>query len=161
MVQKVLLVSNSNEVLEIKKSAALKSKYLQGVIPSLQNEDKIPINANTLALKRAISFLEHHEEKEMGDIPKPLKDYQKFSNNISDSWDSELVDGLSREECFSLIKAAQELQVPALISLVASYCAFLINGKSVEKIREFFQVDNDLTSDEQKDIQRENACLNK
>lgn len=133
MVQKVLLVSNSNEVLEIKKSAALKSKYLQGVIPSLQNEDKIPINANTLALKRAISFcmckkfvprihllviVEQHEEKEMGDIPKPLKDYQKFSNNISDSWDSELVDGLSREECFSLIKAAQELQVPALISLV-------------------------------------------
>lgn len=28
----------------------------------------------------------------------------------------------------------------------------MINGKSVEKIREFFQVDNDLTSDEQKDV---------
>ena len=53
----------------------------------------------------------------MAPIPKPLKDYQNFRNNIEDSFDSDLVANLSRDETFDLLYTAQILQNDSLVSL--------------------------------------------
>ncbi|KAK8807277.1 hypothetical protein WA158_004036 [Blastocystis sp. Blastoise] len=155
-----ILKTGLNEQVIISQKAALKSKYIQTMFMSNPQLDVINVNTDLKSLQIVAQFLEHHEEKDMAEIPKPLKDFQKFANNISDPWDAQLVYGISREAAFSLIRTAQELQIPSLISLVSSYCAFLINGKSVEEIRSFFEVENDLNDEEKKQIQRENACLN-
>ena len=61
--------------------------------------------------------MDYHVNKPMAPVPKPLKDYQNFRNNIEDEFDSGLVIGLSREEIFDLLYTAQVLQNESLISL--------------------------------------------
>lgn len=41
----------------------------------------------------------------------------------------------------------------------AAYTASLINGKNVTELREFFQVEDDLTEEEKLQIDKENACF--
>ena len=41
----------------------------------------------------------------------------------------------------------------------AAYTASMINGKSVAELREFFQVEDDLTEEEKLQIDKENACF--
>ena len=116
----------------------------------------------------------------MAAIPKPLKDYQNFRNNIEDVFDSDLVCKLNRDETFDLLYTAQVLQNESLVALwyvglyqilllllflcisimiSAAYTASLINGKSVSELRDFFQVEDDLTEEEKVQIDKENACF--
>lgn len=103
-------------------------------------------------------------------IPKPLKDYQNFRNNIDDDFDSTLIMGLNRDDIFDMLYTAQILQNESLISLwqcfdmlfsycSAAYTASMINGKNVNELREFFQVEDDLTEEEKLQIDKENACF--
>ena len=104
-------------------------------------------------------------------VPKPLKDYQNFRNNIEDEFDSGLVIGLNREQIFDLLYTAQVLQNESLISLwylllcvyllncSAAYTASMINGMNVNELRDFFQVQDDLTEEEKLQIDKENACF--
>lgn len=62
-------------------------------------------------------IVEYHVTKPMSPIPKPLKDYQNFRNNIEDDFDSNLVTGLNRDDIFDLLYTAQILQSESLISL--------------------------------------------
>lgn len=41
----------------------------------------------------------------------------------------------------------------------AAYTASMINGKNVNELREFFQVEDDLTEEEKLQIDKENACF--
>ena len=108
----------------------------------------------------------------MAAIPKPLKDYQNFRNNIEDVFDSDLVCKLNRDATFDLLYTAQVLQNESLVALwyvtytwiwniihSAAYTASLINGKSVAELRDFFQVEDDLTEEEKVQIDKENACF--
>ena len=103
-------------------------------------------------------------------IPKPLKDYQNFRNNVEDDFDSTLIMGLNRDDIFDMLYTAQILQNESLISLwqcfdmlflffSAAYTASMINGKNVNELREFFQVEDDLTEEEKLQIDKENACF--
>lgn len=61
--------------------------------------------------------MDYHVNKPMVPIPKPLKDYQNFRNNIDDDFDSTLIMGLNRDDIFDMLYTAQILQNESLISL--------------------------------------------
>ena len=113
--------------------------------------------------------MDYHVNKPMAKIPKPLTDYQNFRNNIEDGFDSDLMVNLNRDETFDLLYTAQILQNESLVSLwylringvmtSAAYTASMINGKNVNELREFFQVEDDLTEEEKLQIDKENACF--
>ena len=53
----------------------------------------------------------------MAPIPKPLTDNQNFRNNIEDSFDSDLMVKLNRDDILDLLYTAQVLQNDSLLSL--------------------------------------------
>ena len=53
----------------------------------------------------------------MAPIPKPLTDTPNFRNNIEDSFDSDLMVKLNRDDIFDLLYTAQVLQNDSLLSL--------------------------------------------
>ena len=62
-------------------------------------------------------LVEYHLHKPMVPIPKPLTDNQNFRNNIEDSFDSDLMVKLNRDDIFDLLYTAQVLQNDSLLSL--------------------------------------------
>lgn len=62
-------------------------------------------------------LVEYHLHKPMAPIPKPLTDNQNFRNNIEDSFDSDLMVKLNRDDIFDLLYTAQVLQNDSLLSL--------------------------------------------
>ena len=179
MSKQIPVISKEGETIYISEEAACTSKYLATVLKDEPDCNRIMTNIPAKALKIAKEFrlscvfslciVEYHVNKPMAPVPKPLKDYQNFRNNIEDVFDSNLVIGLNRDDTFDLLYTAQVLQNEPLVSLwyvffhmftySAAYTASLINGKNVNELREFFQVEDDLTEEEKLQIEKENACF--
>ena len=145
--------------MEFSVEVANTSKYLQTVLKEDPEATEIQTTIPYNALVIAKQFLDYHLNKPMAKIPKPLTDYQNFRNNIEDGFDSDLMVNLNRDETFDLLYTAQILQNESLVSLCAAYTASMINGKNVNELREFFQVEDDLTEEEKLQIDKENACF--
>ncbi|OAO14981.1 S-phase kinase-associated protein [Blastocystis sp. ATCC 50177/Nand II] len=155
----VKVLSKEGKEVDFSEEAAKTSKYLQTVLKEDPTCTSISTTIPCASLEIARDFLEYHVNKPMASIPKPLTDNQNFRNNIEDDFDSDLVMRLNRDEIFDLLYAAQTLQNESLVSLSAAYTASLINGKNVTELREFFQVEDDLTEEEKLQIDKENACF--
>lgn len=175
----VKVLSKEGKEVDFSEEAAKTSKYLQTVLKEDPTCTSISTTIPCASLEIARDFrkggselshaVEYHVNKPMASIPKPLTDNQNFRNNIEDDFDSDLVMRLNRDEIFDLLYAAQTLQNESLVSLrwgkrdsvdcSAAYTASLINGKNVTELREFFQVEDDLTEEEKLQIDKENACF--
>ena len=57
---------------------------------------------------------------------------------------------------FDIVLAANYLDIKPLLKLGSAKIASLIKGKSIEEIRQFFQMDNDFTPEEEQRIREEN-----
>nr|GEW71474.1 SKP1-like protein 1A [Tanacetum cinerariifolium] len=61
------------------------------------------------------------------------------------------------ETLFDLIEAANYLNVKSLLDLTCQTVAEMIKGKTPEEIRKKFNIKNDYTREEEKEVRRENA----
>lgn len=68
----------------------------------------------------------------------------------------EVVAGLDREDKYDLLVAANYLDVKFVLEAGAKHIASLIEGKTVEEMREVLGVENDFTPQEEEELRREN-----
>lgn len=123
----ITVYSKEGLSVEIDEQSARTSKYLETVLKEEPDCKEIRTNIPQKFLVIAKKFccdsivssfiVDYHVNKPMAPIPKPLKDYQNFRNNIEDDFDSNLVTGLNRDDVFDLLYTAQILQNESLISL--------------------------------------------
>ena len=57
---------------------------------------------------------------------------------------------------FELVMAANYLDVKPLLELSCAKVASLIKGKSIQEIRQFFQIENDFSPEEEEQVMQEN-----
>ncbi|KAK8818586.1 hypothetical protein WA538_003899, partial [Blastocystis sp. DL] len=113
----IRVISKEGTSIELSEEVANTTKYLETVLKEDPSVTEITTNIPLNALEIAKKFLEYHLHKPMAPIPKPLTDNQNFRNNIEDSFDSDLMVKLNRDDIFDLLYTAQVLQNDSLLSL--------------------------------------------
>eukprot|EP00484_Ammonia_sp_Unknown_P023556 CAMPEP_0197027108 /NCGR_PEP_ID=MMETSP1384-20130603/7080_1 /TAXON_ID=29189 /ORGANISM="Ammonia sp." /LENGTH=489 /DNA_ID=CAMNT_0042455905 /DNA_START=36 /DNA_END=1505 /DNA_ORIENTATION=- len=96
---------------------------------------------STENMHRVLRYLGHHQGVRPEAIAKPIRS-TKMERIVTDLWDAEYINALSKKEVFQVILAANYLDCACLLHLGAAKIATLIKGKSPEEIRSILADDN-------------------
>lgn len=151
---KVKLIPEEGEAIEVEEDIAVMSVLVKSMIDDSGAEEDIPLpNVKKTTLDKVIEFCQHHKDEPLQEIEKPLK-----TNNIKDvvsTWYGEFVD-VKIEELYEIILAANYLDIKSLLELTCAAVAAMMKGKSIEEIRDLFNIENDFTAEEEEQIREEN-----
>ncbi len=118
------------------------------------NDKEIPLpNVKSEVLTKVIEFCKFYLTEQMNEIEKPLK-----SNNMSEvvqKWYADFVD-VEQVMLFELILAANYMDIKPLLDLTCATVASMIKGKTPDDIRTTFNIKNDFTAEEEKQVREEN-----
>merc|ERR1712006_55274 len=95
-------------------------------------------------LEKVIAYCTYHTEN------KDVKEYE------TEAWDKQFA-AVDDDTLFSLILAANYLDIKPLLDLTCKTVADYIKGKTPEEIRIRFNIKNDFTPEEEEEVKRENA----
>lgn len=153
--QKTLtLISSDNHKVQIDSKSAEKSVLLRGLIIDYSEDTDIPINEITgKILNKIVEWLIHWRDAEPKIIPKPLPsaDFKE----ATEEWNVEWISQFSLEDNYEIIVAANYMDIKPLLDLSCARIAIEFKGKSIEEIREKFEIPIDMTDEEQQQIEEE------
>lgn len=135
----VLVIENKK--IPIKKSVAKLSGLLKIMIENDSKETEIPIvNVKERIMRKVIVFMNYYNENPMNNISKPIKSTNM--NELVSEWYSNFVniDENNKNKLYELISAANYLDIKPLLDLTCAKIATMIKGKSLEEIRNVFNV---------------------
>ena len=154
----IKLISEENEIFFIDKKAAKKSQLLKDCMDDDEDFKELNlIKVNSKYLKLIIEFLEHYKDSEPKIPERPLSD--RFEKLV-DEWTKNFFSKLKLDDIFSLILSSNFMNIKCLIDLCCAYIADTIKGKTPEEIRLIFNINNELTTEEENQIREENQwCM--
>lgn len=137
------------------KEVACQSVFLKNLLADMSgsSEEMIPLpNVTGNILSKVIDFMEHHRN----DPPLP-PDYEEMirATDSMDEWDAEFCK-VDQGTLFEIIVAANYLDIKVLLDTTCKAVAGMMKGKSPEEIRKLFNIENDLSPEEEEAIRREN-----
>ena len=154
----IKLISKENEVFFINKKAAKKSQLLKDCMDDDENFKELNlVDVNSKYLKLIIEFLEHYKDSEPKIPEKPLNDRFEKSD---DEWTKKFFSKLDSNDIFELLLGSNYMNIQCLIELCSAHMADSIKNKTPEEIRKTFNISNDLTEEEKKQIIAENQWIN-
>jgi len=134
---KVNLISLDGSVFTIDKKVGMQSELLREKLEYVnENENEnIPLSDITgNILEKVIEYCEHHRDDKIDEY-----DYDDDENK--DVWDSEYLERFTtKEDLFHTALAANFLNIKNLFNLTCRHIANNIKGKTVEEIREYFNI---------------------
>ncbi|GAW81588.1 suppressor of kinetochore protein 1 [Plasmodium gonderi] len=153
--EKIKLVSFEGDEFIVDKNTASMSTVILNILEVMTpEEDTIPLpNIKTPILKKIIEYMEYHINNPADEIPKPL-----ITSNLQDvvsSWDFDFVN-TDKETLYELIEASNYLDIKPLLDLTCGKIASMMKDKTTEEIRAEFDIVNDFTREEEKQIREEN-----
>ena len=160
--EKIILVSQEGDKFDIPKKVAIMSELVKTMITTEDedeneedNNQEIPlINMKSKVLGKVIEFCKYHTENgPMKDIEKPLK--SPNMEEVVDEWDASYIN-VDQELLFEIILGANYMDIKSLLDLSCAKVASMIKGKSPEEIRKTFNIVNDFTPEEEKQVRDEN-----
>ena len=143
----ITLKSSDNQSFQIGTKAASRSKLINDILKDYQDESDFPLpEVDGKTLKKIIEYLEHYKDSEPKEIPKPLKDSKL--ENVIEKWYADYILPIPKEECVSIINAANYMDIPSLLQLACAKIAALMMDLPVEEIQKEFGIENDMTEEE-------------
>ena len=143
----ITLKSSDNQSFQIGTKAASRSKLINDILKDYQDESDFPLpEVDGKTLKKIIEYLEHYKDSEPKEIPKPLKDSKL--ENVIEKWDADYILPIPKEECVSIINAANYMDIPSLLQLACAKIAALMMDLPVEEIQKEFGIEKDMTEEE-------------
>ncbi|KAI8869169.1 putative negative regulator sulfur controller-3 [Ramicandelaber brevisporus] len=154
--QKLKLESSDGAVFEVDRQAALMSVLIKNLLEDMGDTDApIPLpNVTKPILEKVIEYIVFHRD----DPPPPQEDEFDDGPRRTDDiepWDEKFMT-VDHEQLFSIILAANYLEIKPLLDLGCKTVANMIKGKTPEQIRETFKIVNDFTPEEEAQIRKEN-----
>ena len=153
--EKVILMSKDQKKFEVSRAVAKMSGLVADMIEEYEDETpEAPLmNVTGKVLKKVLEFCEQHVAAPMEEIKKPLR--TNDMSQVVSEWDANFVE-IPQEELFELILAANFLDIKSLLDLTCAKVASMIKGKTPEEIRKTFNIVNDFTPEEEKQVREEN-----
>lgn len=150
----VKITTSEGNTKEVKVGIIKQSVLIRGLIDDTGIEEDIPLpNVKRATLDKIITYCEHVASNTPPTLEKPLR-----SANLSDlvsPWYAQYID-VSNTELFDLILASNYLDIKSLLELSTAKVASVIKNKTVQEIRDFFNIENDFTPEEEMQIMEEN-----
>ncbi|PAN14372.1 hypothetical protein PAHAL_2G404800 [Panicum hallii] len=139
----VTLISSDNEHFEVPEAVATLSQTIRHMIEDGCTDGGVPLpNVTGRILAKVLEYCNKHAAASDKD------ELEKF--------DKAFVDIDDQATLFDLVMAANYLDIRGMLDLTCQTIADMIKGKSVEEIRETFNIKNDFTPEEEAEIRREN-----
>ena len=150
--------TDDGKVVELSKKAVERSEILKGMIEDYPDESELQVkNIKGDALIKIKEYLEHYEETEPKEVPKPLKS-NDFKECV-DEWDYNFIGKVDDNETLeNLILAANFLNIKPLLILLAAKIASKIKGVDTQTIRTVFGI-NELNEEEKKQFKDDKNYL--
>ena len=148
----VTLISSDHERFEVPEAAATMSQTIRHMIEDGCTDGGIPLpNVTGSILAKVLEYCNKHAAASAGG---------EGSSSSSDKeelvkFDKAFVE-VDQATLFDLILAANYLNVKGMLDLTCQTVADMIKGKSVEEIRQTFNIKNDFTPEEEAEIRKEN-----
>lgn len=125
----ITLISSDNQSFTISFKAASRSKLVKDMCTDYEDQVEFPMrNIHSSSLSKIIEYLEHYQDSEPKEIPKPLKDSQ--IETILDEWDLTYINSLSKEEAFNIVNATNLMDISSLNQLCACKIAAELLSKN-------------------------------
>ena len=149
---KIKVHTADQRIFEMEKSDALEILLIRTKIEEEDGKDEIELeNIGYNELEKITEFLHQLQIKPYkAPLPKPLPS-SHLEEVIENKWFINFID-LPKKELLKLIKAANYLNVERLFDLASAKIASEIQGMSIEELREFFEIKNDFSKDEEESI---------
>lgn len=138
----VTLQSQDGQDFKVEVKVAKRSETIKNLIDDSGIDDPIPLPDITGAiLTKVLEYTKYHEEiHSEEELVKLDADFCK----------------LDQPTLFSLIMAANYLDMKDLLTLTCQSVANMITGKTPDEIRKTFNVKNDFTPEEEEQVRKEN-----
>ncbi|KAJ1362093.1 Skp1- protein [Parelaphostrongylus tenuis] len=153
----IKLLTNDGQIFDVPVDVVRLSNTIYTMLLDLGIEselnDPIPIcNVSGPIMKKVLQWCTYHKD----DLS--MDDLDSYENRAVDipSWDMEFLK-VDQATLFDLILAANYLDIKGLLCVSCKTVANMINGKTPEEIRRTFNIRNDFTAEEEKQIRKENA----
>lgn len=156
--QKITLIANDNTKHFIDSTSAKRSRFICDLLVDFSDENnEIKIaEANGGALQQIAEYLIHYKDTEPKAIHKPLQMEDKLST-LTDPWDIEFLEkNKDLQRLQDLIVASDYLGITQLHELLCAHIACLMKDLgTAEKIIKHFGIEEDMTEDEMRQLEKE------
>ena len=141
------LLSKEQEAFEVPREIALRSVTIKDMTDDTGMDVPVPLPmVSSKVLTKVIEYCTYHHRAEEAGTPE----------DETRVWDRDFLK-VDDETLFSLILAANYLNVKPLLDLVCKAVADEIKGKTPDEIRARFNIKNDFTPEEEAEVAKENA----
>nr|GMD63028.1 SKP1-like protein 1A [Ipomoea batatas] len=141
----IILRSSDGEIFEVEEAVALEMQMIKYMIDDECANTTIPIaNVTGKILNKVIEYCKSHAETA-----------QTSQDDLKD-FDANFIK-VDHQTLSDLIIAANFLNVKSLLDLTCQAVTNLIKKMTVEKVRKFFNIQNDFTPEEEEEIRKANA----
>ncbi len=153
---KYKLIANDKSVHEITSEAAKRSKFISDLLTDFPDKEIEVAEANGATLKEIIEYCEYYKDKEPKTIPKPMEEDQTLKDMV-DEWDVKFVEKTSDlQRLQDIIVAADFMGIDSLHELfVAKMACIMLELKTAEAIIKHFNIEEDMTEDEMRQMEKE------
>ena len=144
--KKIILKSSDGHSFEVEEEAACQCQTIAHMSEDDCTDNGIPLPEVTgKILEMVIEYCNKHHV----DAANPCSD------DDLEKWDKEFMEK-DKSTIFALTNAANFLNNKSLLHLAGQTVADMIKGNTPKQMREFFNIENDLTPEEEAAIRREN-----
>ncbi|KAL9900153.1 S-phase kinase-associated protein 1-like [Glossina fuscipes] len=149
----IKLRSSDNEIFDIDVQIAKCSGTIKTMLEDCGMEDNnnavVPLpNVNSVTLRKILDWAEYHQ-----DDPQPTEEDEEKSKKTDHilPWDADFLK-MDQGALFELILVANYLDIKPLLDIACKTIANMIKGKTPADIRQTFNIKNDFTAAEKRDI---------
>jgi len=165
MATRVKLETSDKQHFEVDVKVANMSETVKTMIETLGLEERgkgdeleiIPLpNVDGATLRKVLEWANRHKDD---NPPVSEVDYKEKKNDLIPIWDADFLK--AEHDSWALVQlvlAANYLDIRGLLEMSCTTVAnFMIKGRTAEEIRQKFNITNDFTPDQEKQILAENA----
>ena len=150
MSKNITIISSDGQNITIDEKSAKRSKLLNGVLLDFKEDSEVPTpSVRGEVIKKVVEYLTHYMESEPKKIPKPLPSTNLL--DVTDEWDVTFINSVDLDFTYEIINAANYMVINSLLDLACAKLSALMKGKTVEEIRQMFNIESDLSDEELKE----------
>eukprot|EP01066_Platyproteum_vivax_P020529 Platyproteum_vivax@DN8448_c0_g1_i1.p1 len=152
--RQIHLVSRDDKKFTVDAEVAALSAILRNMIEESSADEEIPLpNVRGEMLEKVLSYCEYHRDKPAKELPRPL--LPPVLGDHVDEFDVAFVD-VDVQVLYEYVIVANYLDIKPLLDLCCAKMATMMKGKSIEEVRQLFNIVNDFTPEEENKIRMEN-----
>lgn len=145
---------------DVPRQVLLQSNMIKDMVECCGDCDYIPLPLFNMKSERHFDLAMQYCEYMLAEEFPHDRDPENIEGDLTE-WEKNYMEQLDSDTLYDLIMVANFLYIPYLLEALCFWAAEGIKGKSPEEIREQLGIENDLTQEEEEEIENENKFVDR